>query len=170
MFQAPAPVPDIGDLNALQAEQDMYRQAENFIYSTIVETLEVGKTMHYARQCVFGASHLLLKTIVNDNRQETTRSLMAVFSALITLNLKTDETFEQFSRRVELLIQRLRNWRPLVVLPEQLILFCCLRALPDVPYAHHLDVPAHDFPQRNGHAQRRRQHGWKSHCGHSRIW
>ena len=48
VLRAPAPVPAIGDLNVLQAQQDIYRQAENHIYSTIVGTLEVGKTMHCA--------------------------------------------------------------------------------------------------------------------------
>ena len=134
ILQAPAPVPVVGDLNALQEAQNTFRQAESFIYSTIVSTLQVGKSMHYARSCPFGAGQLLLRTIISDNRQETTRSLMAVFSALICLSLKDDESFEQFSRRIELLIQRLRNWRPPVILPEQLLLFCALRALPAVPY------------------------------------
>ena len=109
MLAAPAPVPAFVGLNDLQANNVRYRQAENHIYSTIVDTLRVGKTMHYARQCPFGAGQLLLQIIINDNRQETTRSLMAVFSALICLNLRDDESFEQFSRRIELIIQRLRN-------------------------------------------------------------
>ena len=134
LLAAPAPVPYVGDLNVLQASQDTFRQAESFIYSTIVSTLQVGKNMYYVRQCPFGAGQLLLRLIVNDNRQETTRSLMAVFSALIFLTLKDEESFEQFARRLDLLIQRLRNWRPPVVLPEQLLLFCALRALPAVPY------------------------------------
>ena len=133
LLVAPA-VPDVGDLNALQEAADIFRQGERFIYSTIVQTLKVGDSMHYARQCNFGAGQILLQTIINDNRQVTTRSLMAVFSALLSLSLHDNETFEQFSRRMELLIQRLQNWRPPVVLPEQLLLFCALRALPAVPY------------------------------------
>ena len=57
----PAPVPVIGDLNALQEAQNTFRQAESFIYSTIVSTLQVGKSMHYARSCPFGAGQLLLR-------------------------------------------------------------------------------------------------------------
>ena len=90
--------------------------------------------MHYARQVQFGAGQQLLRNIVNDNRTVTTRSLMAVFSALFSLALDSDETFEQFARRINLPIQRLHNWRPPVILPEQLLLFCALRALPAVPY------------------------------------
>ena len=48
IMRAPAPVPVIGDLNALQASNDTYRQAESFIYSTVVATLQIGKSMHYA--------------------------------------------------------------------------------------------------------------------------
>ena len=44
--------------------------------------------------------------IINDDRQETTRSLMTVFSTLINLQLRDAETFEQFERRVGLLTQR----------------------------------------------------------------
>ena len=135
LLRAPAPVPDFGEaLNALQEEADVFRQGERFIYSTIVATLKVGDSMHYARQCPFGAGQILLQTIVNDNRQVTTRSLMAVFSALMCLSLRDEENFDQFARRIELLIQRLQNWRPPVILPEQLLLFCALRALPAVPY------------------------------------
>ena len=32
------------------------------------------------------------------------------------------------------MIQRLRNWRPPVLLPERLLLFCALHTLPEVPY------------------------------------
>ena len=59
---------------------------------------------------------------------------MAVFSALLSISLRDKETFEQFERRIGLLIQRLRNWQPPVILPEQLLLFCALRALPAVPF------------------------------------
>ena len=134
LLRAPGPVPAMVGLGPLQASQDEFRAAERFIFSTVVTTLRVGKSMHYARQCIYGAGQLLLQSIINDNRQTTTRSLMAVFSALLSLSLRDKETFEQFERRIGLLIQRLRNWRPPVFLPEQLLLFCALRALPVVPY------------------------------------
>ena len=53
---------------------------------------------------------------------------------MVSLRLKDSETFEAFSRRLDLLIQRLLNWRPPVVLPEQLLLFCALRAFSVHPY------------------------------------
>ena len=134
ILAAPAPVPAVAGLQQLQQDQNVYRNAERLIYARIVKTLRVGRSMHYARQCAFGAGQLLLQTIVNDNRQVTTRSLMALFSTLFSLILKDDESFEQFERRIGLLIQRLRSWRPPVVLPEQLLLFCALRALPELPY------------------------------------
>ena len=106
LIRAPAPIPNIDGLNDLQAAQAIFRRAETHIYSTIVDTLRVGKTMHYARQVPFGAGQQLLQTITADNRQITTRSLMAVFSVLFTLSLGTNETFEEFDRRIGLLIQR----------------------------------------------------------------
>ena len=134
LLRVPAPVPNINGLVELQASQANFHRAETSIYTTIVDTLRVGKSMHYARQVRFGAGQQLLRNIVNDNRQITTRSLMAIFSALFSLSLGTDESFEQFDRRIGLLIQRLLNWRPPVVLPDQLLLFCALRALPAVPF------------------------------------
>lgn len=134
LLRAAAPVPAMVGLAALQVAQNEFRTAERYIFSNVVSTLRVGESMHYARQCIYGAGQLLLQSIINDNRQTTTRSLMAVFSALLSLSLRDKETFEQFERRIGLLIQRLRNWRPPVVLPEQLLLFCALRALPVVPY------------------------------------
>ena len=127
-------VPDLGNLAALAADYNTHIGAEKYVYNTVVGTLQVGISMHYARQVKFGAGMHLLDVIRNDNRQNTTRSLMALFSTLLSLQLKPSERFEFFSRRLELLIQRLRNWRPPVVLPEQLLLFCALRALPDTPY------------------------------------
>ena len=128
------PVPVPGDLNVLQDLQTTHRAAERYIYTTIVSTLQVGRSMHYARQVAFGAGQHLLQTIISENRQVTTRSLMAIFSALLSLALKDGESFDMFGRRLNLLIQRLRNWRPPVILPEQLLLFCALRALPAVPF------------------------------------
>ena len=55
LLNAPAPVPAIAGLNQLQERQDEFRRAEKHIYSTIISTLRVGKSLHYARQCPFGA-------------------------------------------------------------------------------------------------------------------
>ena len=130
----PGPNPTLGNLRQLEEDYQTHRRTQRFIYSTIIETLQVGTSMHYARRVRFGAGQHLLTVIREDNRQVTTRSLMALFSALLSLSLKPSETFEQFARRIDLLIQRLLNWRPPVVLPDQLLLFCALRALPSVPY------------------------------------
>ena len=134
LHRHPAPVPNPGDLQSLDDDYQIHRRAQRFIYSTIIETLQVGASMHYARQVRFGSGMHLLSIIRSDNRQVTTRSLMALFSTLISLRMKNAETFEQFNRRIDLLIQRLANWRPPVILPQQLLLFCALRALPNVPY------------------------------------
>ena len=134
LHRHPSPVPNVGDLHTLETDYQVHRRAQRHIYATILDTLQVGTSMHYARRVRFGAGLHLLNVIREDNRQVTTRSLMALFSTLLSLQLKPSEIFEQFSRRINLLIQRLLNWRPPVVLPDQLLLFCALRALPNVPY------------------------------------
>lgn len=127
-------IPHLSDLQTLEEQHETFVSGEKHIYTCIIDTLQVGISMHYARQVAHGAGVHLLNSIRQDNRQVTTRSLMALFGTLLGLKLKPEEKFEQFSRRLDLLIQRLHNWRPPVRLPEQLLLFCALRALPDVPY------------------------------------
>ena len=130
----PGDVPDVGNLGVLDDLYQIHRKAQRFIYDVIVRTLRVGASMHYARGVKFGAGLHLLNTVVADNRQTTTRSLMALFSTLLSIELKQSELFESFARRMDQLIMRLYNWQPPVILPDQLLLFCALRALPDVPY------------------------------------
>ena len=60
LLGAPAPVPDVGDLNVIQDADNVFRRDERFIYSTIVVTLKVGDSMYYARQYNFGAGQMLL--------------------------------------------------------------------------------------------------------------
>ena len=50
LLHTQAPVPNIDGLDELQNSQAEFRRAETFIYTTIVNTLRVGKTMHYARR------------------------------------------------------------------------------------------------------------------------
>jgi hypothetical protein len=49
LLQLQGPVPNVGDLNQLEADFVIHKAAEKFIYSTIVATLQVGISMHYAR-------------------------------------------------------------------------------------------------------------------------
>ena len=80
----PAPeVPDVGDLGLLGDLYTLHRKAQRFIYDVIARTLKVGSSMHYARNVKFGAGLHLLNTIVVDNRQTTTRSLMTIFATLL---------------------------------------------------------------------------------------
>ena len=50
----------------------MSGREQRFIYVTIVETLQVGTSMHYARRVQFGVGLHLLQVIRADNRQVTT--------------------------------------------------------------------------------------------------
>ena len=46
LLRAAAPIPDIDGLDDLQAVQAIFRRAETHIYTMIVDTLCVGKSMH----------------------------------------------------------------------------------------------------------------------------
>ena len=91
LLVAPVSVPDVSDLNSLQEAADSFRQGERFIYSTIVQTLKVGDTMFVNTTLVL-IKFCFAQTIINDNHQVTTRSLMIVFSALLSLSLRDNET------------------------------------------------------------------------------
>ena len=100
----PDNVPDIGDLSVLEDLYQTYRKAQRFVYDVIIRTLKVGTSMHYARDVKFGAGLHLVNIVIDDNRQTTTCSLMALFSTLLSLELKTSELFESFARRMDQLI------------------------------------------------------------------
>ena len=107
-----------------------YKTAQRKIYATIVATLRVGSSMHYARSVPYGYGTQLLNVILQDNRHNTTRALFALFSSLFTLKLRSGESFESYQRRFDLVVNRFANWTPPIVLPEQLLLFFVLCGLP----------------------------------------
>ena len=86
--------------------------------------------MYYSSQCTFGIGQilLLLQTLINDNRQVTTRSLMTLLSSLLSLSMCDGENCDQFSRHIELFITELTSSG------GTLLLFYTLRALPAVSY------------------------------------
>ena len=53
LLRAPAPVPAINGMQQLQIDQLQFRQAETFIFTSIVETLRVGKTRCTMQGSVF---------------------------------------------------------------------------------------------------------------------
>ena len=112
----------------------VYKSAQRKIYATIVATLRVGESMHYARSVPYGFGTKLLQNMMEDNRHNTTRALFALFSSLFTLKLKPGESFEVFTRRFDLITNRFANWDPPIVLPQQLLFFFVLRGLPSEQY------------------------------------
>ena len=126
--------PALPGLDELRAQWTIYRQGQRTLFSRTVATLRISNSMHYARGVPFGAGTLLLANILSDNRRNTTTSLMAVFTSLLTLRLAASETYSSISNRVDLMTSRLRSWVPPIVLPGQLVLCCLLTALPDIPY------------------------------------
>lgn len=111
-----------------------YKRSLRKIYAIVVATLQVGTSMHYARSVPYGSGLQLLRTIHNDNRQNTTRSLFALIGSLFTLKIKDGERIETFRQRFQLITSRCANWNPPVVFPDSLLLFFVLRGLPDTPY------------------------------------
>ena len=112
----------------------IYKATQRKMYSIAVSTLKVGSSMHYARSVPFGAGTQLLSVIHSDNVRNTTRSLFALVSSLFTLKLKPQESFEAYKLRFDLIISRLANWTPPIVLPEPLLLFFVIRGLPEQPF------------------------------------
>ena len=117
--------------NVFQTEWLKYKKAQRKIYAIAIATLRVGSSMHYARQVPFGAGTHLLTTIHSDNIRNTTRSLFALLTSLFTLKARPQESFDMFKMRFDLIISRFANWKPPIILPEQLLLFFALRGLPD---------------------------------------
>ena len=111
-----------------------YKRAQRKIYATIISTLRVGTSMHYARAVAYGAGTRLMNAIYDDNCRNTTRSLFALFASLFTLKAKPGETFDSFKVRFDLIIGRFANWNPPIILPKALLLFFALRGLPDKLY------------------------------------
>ena len=75
----PNAIPALDNLQTLEDLFQVHKRAERFIYNTIVGTLQIDKTMHYARRVQFGAGCHLLSIIRADNRQTTTRSALQCF-------------------------------------------------------------------------------------------
>ena len=112
----------------------IYQRAQRRIWAIAIATLRVGQSMHYARSCQYGSGTALLSAIYSDNRRNTTRSLFALFGSLFTLQFKDGETFELFKTRFDLILSRFANWKPPIILPKELLLFCVLRGLPEKPF------------------------------------
>ena len=126
------PLDDLWDV--FQTKWPIYKRAQRKIYATIIATLQVGTSMHYARAVNYGAGTRLMQAIYEDNCRNTTRSLFALFGSLFTLKAKPGETFDSFKVRFDLIIGRFANWNPPIVLPKALLLFFALRGLPDNIY------------------------------------
>ena len=75
----------------------IYKRAQRKIYSIAIATLQVGKSMHYARAVAYGAGTRLLTTIYEDNHRVTTRSFLLYSAACLRYNVnraKISSSFE----------------------------------------------------------------------------
>ena len=64
-----------------------YKSAQRKIYATIVATLRMGSSMHYARSVPYGYGTLLLRNIMNDNRHNTVELLILIYLISPSLTL-----------------------------------------------------------------------------------
>ena len=111
-----------------------YKAAQRQIYARVVATLEVGSSISYARSVPYGAGTLLLSRIYSDNHRNSTRALFALLTNLFSLRLKEGETFENYHRRFQGIVNRFSNWSPPIIFPGQILLYLLMRNLPDPPF------------------------------------
>ena len=133
-----------------------YRKGIKYIYEVAVATLSVAEATEFLGDLPYGLGIKLLQRIKEKQRRQTSMSLFVLFDNVLSLKLKTGEKLSTLFSRMMALRQRLSNWTPPIMLPDQLVLVCILRALPT---KYHLEGPCHHHPNA-GHAL---SECWKEH-------
>ena len=107
-----------------------HRSACKFIWETAVATLSASQATSIIAGLPYGAGPKLLAQIEGQQRRQTSMALYTLFSQLITIQLASGEKLTQLFGRILEIRNRLKNWRPPIVLPDKLIIVCLLRLLP----------------------------------------
>ena len=107
-----------------------HRSACKFIWETAVATLSSSQATSIIAGLPYGAGPKLLAQIEGQQRRQTSMALYTLFSQLITIQLASGEKLTQLFGRILEIRNRLKNWRPPIVLPDKLIIVCLLRLLP----------------------------------------
>ena len=107
-----------------------YRKGIKYIYEIAVATLSVAEATEFLGDLPYGSGIKLLQRIKEKQRRQTSMSLFVLFDNVLSLKLKTGEKLSTLFSRMMALRQRLSNWTPPIMLPDQLVLVCILRALP----------------------------------------
>ena len=109
-----------------------YRKACKFIWDTALATLTAQKATTIIAGLPYGSGPALLQQIEHQQQRQTTMALFTLFSQLISLRLGSGETFSSLYARALGIRARLANWKPPIILPDQLIIVCLLRMLPSL--------------------------------------
>ena len=106
------------------------RKACKHIWDTALATFTSAKATTVIAGLPYGAGPALLDQIENQQERQTTMALFTLFDQLISLKLGAKENFASLYARAHGIRARLKNWRPPIVLPDQLIIVCLMRFLP----------------------------------------
>ena len=107
-----------------------YKKGCKNIWETSVATLPSSIATTVIGGVPFGNGLALLTQIKGQKQRQTTMALFTLFSQLITIHMKPDKGLtDLFGRCMEIRV-RLKNWRPPIILPDNLIIVCLLRLLP----------------------------------------
>ena len=106
------------------------RKACKHIWDTALATFTSAKATTVISGLPYGSGPALLDQIENQQERQTTMALFTLFDQLITIKLGAKENFASLYARALGIRARLKNWRPPIVLPDQLIIVCLMRMLP----------------------------------------
>ena len=106
------------------------RKACKHIWDTALATFSSAKATTIIAGLPYGAGEALLNQIENQQQRQTTMALFTLFDQLISLRLGAQESFSSLYARALGIRARLSNWRPPIVLPDQLMIVCLMRLLP----------------------------------------
>jgi len=108
-----------------------FRKGIRHIYETVVATLSVSEATEILGDLPYGSGIKLLNKVQMKQRRQTSMSLFILFDNILGLRIKPNEKLSALFTRLKQLRRRLSNWTPPISLPDQLILVCILRALPE---------------------------------------
>ena len=107
-----------------------YRKACKMIWDTALATLTTSKATTIIAGLPYGSGPALLRQIENQQQRQTTMALFTLFSQLISLRMGSGENFASLYARALGIRARLKNWKPPIELPDQLLIVCIMRLLP----------------------------------------
>ena len=108
----------------------VFRSACKHIWETIVATFSSAEAVTVIAGLPYGSGMKLLFQVKHMQQRQTTMALFTLFSQLISMQLRSGEKVAGLYGRLLEIRQRLENWDPPIILPDQLLIVCMLRMLP----------------------------------------